>query len=72
MSASVAAVWEVVTPEPGQRALSTGLEVLAGAPVLLIHSATQKPLLVSLLLVVSYTTCGWYNWQAAVAAMQCK
>ncbi len=42
-----AAVWEVVTPDPQHRALSTGLEVLAGAPVLLIHSATQKPLVVS-------------------------
>uniref|UniRef100_A0A7S0X1Q8 Uncharacterized protein n=1 Tax=Chlamydomonas leiostraca TaxID=1034604 RepID=A0A7S0X1Q8_9CHLO len=39
-------VWEVVTPDPGQRALANGLEVLAGAPVQLIHCATQKPLLV--------------------------
>ncbi len=40
------AVWEVVTPDPEQRALSVGLEVLAGAPILLMHCATQKPLLV--------------------------
>lgn len=39
------AVWEVVTPEPAQRAISVGLEVLAGAPIQLIHCATQKPLL---------------------------
>lgn len=39
-------VWEVVTPDPTHRALSVGLEVLAGAPVMLVHSATQKPLLV--------------------------
>ncbi|KAJ9532387.1 hypothetical protein QJQ45_010424 [Haematococcus lacustris] len=38
-------VWEVVTPEPAERALSVGLEVLAGAPILLLHCATQKPLL---------------------------
>jgi len=40
-------VWEVLTPDPSQRTLSMGLEVMAGAPVLLMHCATQKPLVVS-------------------------
>lgn len=39
-------MWEVVTPDPAQRALSTGLEVLAGAPLQLVHCGTHKPLLV--------------------------
>jgi hypothetical protein len=39
-------VWEVVTPDPAQRGLSIGVEVFAGAPVLLMHCATQKPLIV--------------------------
>eukprot|EP00199_Chlamydomonas_sp_CCMP681_P002151 CAMPEP_0119111138 /NCGR_PEP_ID=MMETSP1180-20130426/34119_1 /TAXON_ID=3052 ORGANISM="Chlamydomonas cf sp, Strain CCMP681" /NCGR_SAMPLE_ID=MMETSP1180 /ASSEMBLY_ACC=CAM_ASM_000741 /LENGTH=424 /DNA_ID=CAMNT_0007097937 /DNA_START=15 /DNA_END=1289 /DNA_ORIENTATION=+ len=41
-------VWEVVTPVPSQRALSVGLEVLMGAPIMLVHCATQKPLLVEI------------------------
>ena len=39
-------VWQVVTPDPAQRTLSEGVEVLAGAPILLVHCATQKPLIV--------------------------
>mmetsp|Transcript_17107 Transcript_17107/g.36945 ORF Transcript_17107/g.36945 Transcript_17107/m.36945 type:complete len:401 (-) Transcript_17107:72-1274(-) len=39
-------VWQVVTPEPEHRVVSEGVEVLAGAPILLMHMATQKPLLV--------------------------
>ncbi len=35
----------MVTPEPSQRVLSEGVEVAAGAPILLVHAATQKPLL---------------------------
>ncbi|KAF5831151.1 flagellar associated protein [Dunaliella salina] len=37
-------VWEVLTTDPAQRSLSAGLEVLAGAPIILLHCATQKPL----------------------------
>ncbi|EFJ51617.1 hypothetical protein VOLCADRAFT_87820 [Volvox carteri f. nagariensis] len=36
--------WTVVTPDPGQRAASEGVEVAVGAPILLVHCATQKPL----------------------------
>lgn len=37
-------VWTVVTPNPEERLISEGAEVMAGAPVLLMHCATQKPL----------------------------
>ncbi|KAG2423989.1 hypothetical protein HXX76_014815 [Chlamydomonas incerta] len=37
-------VWTVVTPDPAQRAAAEGVEVAVGAPVLLVHCATQKPL----------------------------
>ncbi|GFR43092.1 hypothetical protein Agub_g4100 [Astrephomene gubernaculifera] len=36
--------WQVVTPDPVMRAAAEGVEVAAGAPVLLVHCATQKPL----------------------------
>ncbi|GIL84233.1 hypothetical protein Vretimale_15863 [Volvox reticuliferus] len=36
--------WTVVTPDPNLRAASEGVEVAIGAPVLLVHCATQKPL----------------------------
>ncbi|KAG2498430.1 hypothetical protein HYH03_003688 [Edaphochlamys debaryana] len=36
--------WQVVTPDPAHRAASEGVEVAVGAPVLLLHCATQKPL----------------------------
>ena len=35
-----------MTPDPSQRVVSEGVEVLAGAPILLVHCATQKPLIV--------------------------
>ncbi len=35
-----------MTPDPTQRVVSEGVEVLAGAPILLVHSATQMPLIV--------------------------
>jgi hypothetical protein len=34
----------VLAPSSADRAASEGLEVLAGAPVLLVHCATQQPL----------------------------
>lgn len=37
-------VWQVVTPEPAQRVASEGVEVLAGAPIVLVHPATQQAL----------------------------
>lgn len=37
-------VWQVVTPDPNERLVSQGVEVMAGAPVLFIHCATKKPL----------------------------
>ncbi|KXZ51142.1 hypothetical protein GPECTOR_13g629 [Gonium pectorale] len=36
--------WMVATPDPAQRAAAEGVEVAAGAPILLVHCATQKPL----------------------------
>jgi hypothetical protein len=39
-------VWTVLTPDPSQRVISEGVEVMAGAPILLVHAATQKPLMV--------------------------
>lgn len=42
--ACVRACVQVVTPDPSQRALSEGVEVMAGAPVLLLHAATSTPL----------------------------
>lgn len=39
-------VWQVVTPDPAMRAASEGVEVAVGAPLLLVHCATQKPLCV--------------------------
>jgi hypothetical protein len=35
---------QVLTPHSGDRQASEGLEVMAGAPILLVHCATQKPL----------------------------
>lgn len=40
-------VWQVVTPDPAQRTVSEGVEIFAGAPIMLMHCGTQKPLLVS-------------------------
>lgn len=37
-------VWQVVTPDPAMRGMSEGVEVALGAPILLVHCATQKPL----------------------------
>lgn len=37
-------VWQVVTPDPSQRVASEGIEVAAGAPLLLVHAATQQAL----------------------------
>lgn len=39
-------VWQVLTPDPSQRVVSEGVEVLAGSPIILVHCATQKPLMV--------------------------
>lgn len=36
----------MLTPDPTARVISEGVEVMAGAPVLLVHAATQKPLIV--------------------------
>ncbi|GAX80724.1 hypothetical protein CEUSTIGMA_g8159.t1 [Chlamydomonas eustigma] len=38
-------VWQVLTPDPNQRVVSEGVEVLAGSPIILVHCATQKPLI---------------------------
>lgn len=37
-------VWQVVTPDPSERLVSEGVEVMAGAPILFVHCATKKPL----------------------------
>eukprot|EP00201_Polytomella_parva_P017578 CAMPEP_0175071794 /NCGR_PEP_ID=MMETSP0052_2-20121109/19464_1 /TAXON_ID=51329 ORGANISM="Polytomella parva, Strain SAG 63-3" /NCGR_SAMPLE_ID=MMETSP0052_2 /ASSEMBLY_ACC=CAM_ASM_000194 /LENGTH=401 /DNA_ID=CAMNT_0016339051 /DNA_START=18 /DNA_END=1223 /DNA_ORIENTATION=+ len=37
-------IWQVVTPDPKMRAASDGVEVMAGAPIMLIHVPTQRPL----------------------------
>jgi hypothetical protein len=37
---------QLVTPDPAQRSISEGLEVMSGSPVLLVHSMTQKALVV--------------------------
>lgn len=50
-------VWEVLTPDPSQRALSMGLEVMGGAPIVLIHCATQKPLVVRLFDLLCVCVC---------------
>ena len=38
------ALWTVVTPDPARHAVSLGVPVLAGAPVLLQHVNTRAPL----------------------------
>lgn len=38
------AVWQVATPDPSERIAAEGVEVMAGAPLLLVHCATSKPL----------------------------
>lgn len=35
---------QVVTPDPAQRVASEGVEVAAGAPIVLLHPATQQAL----------------------------
>ena len=39
-------LWQLLTPDPAQRSISEGLEVMSGSPVLLVHSMTQKALAV--------------------------
>eukprot|EP00798_Chlamydomonas_sp_ICE-L_P018594 gene18594-25106_t len=39
------AVWMIMTPDPKMRTASEGVEVMAGAPILLMHVPTQKALL---------------------------
>ncbi len=36
---------QITTPEPTMRTASEGVEVVAGAPILLMHVSTQKALL---------------------------
>lgn len=43
-STSAETLWQVLVPDPSQRAISEGLEVMAGAPVLLVHAMTQQVL----------------------------
>lgn len=38
----------MLTPDPSQRVVSEGVEVFAGAPIVLQHTATQQPLVVDL------------------------
>ena len=37
-----AAVFEVLTPEPTKRLVSEGVPVMAGAPIVLLHSQTNQ------------------------------
>lgn len=39
-------LWQLLTPDPAQRSISEGLEVMSGSPVLLVHCMTQKVLVV--------------------------
>merc|ERR1719453_1642140 len=35
-------VWQVLTPDPSKRMVSEGVPVMAGAPIILLHCATNQ------------------------------